>query len=113
SRVHPFDARNDVLPLYPNLIRRGLVRAWRNPGTSGPDFAPGGIDITEGFHPRRDDGTVEKRITVLGWPSEGVMFFQYGALRPNTNHHLMRDILTWMREFWVWEDTTNDAVTVA
>ncbi|MFJ5687998.1 FAD/NAD(P)-binding protein [Streptomyces sp. NPDC093099] len=100
SRVHPFDAKNDVLPLYPNLLKRGLVRTWCNPGTDGPDFAPGGLDLTEDFHPVRGDGEVEKRLTLLGWPSEGVMFFQYGALRPNQNHHIMRDILCWTREFW-------------
>ncbi|MFJ4963799.1 hypothetical protein EES43_28805 [Streptomyces sp. ADI96-02] len=100
GRVHPFDAANDVLPLYPNLLGRGLVRTWRNPGVGEPDFAPGGLDLTEEFHPVRADGEVDRRITVLGWPSEGVMFFQYGALRPDQNHHLMRDILCWMREFW-------------
>ncbi|MER6466084.1 FAD/NAD(P)-binding protein [Streptomyces sp. NPDC001228] len=100
ARVHPFDAERDVLALYPNLLRRGLVRTWRNPGTDGPDFAPGGLDLTEDFHPVRGDGRTDRRLTVLGWPSEGVMFFQYGALRPRQNHHIMRDILQWMGEFW-------------
>ncbi|MFQ3563046.1 FAD/NAD(P)-binding protein [Streptomyces gramineus] len=100
ARVHPFDAEKDVLALYPNLLRRGLVRTWRNPGTDGPDFAPGGLDLTEEFHPVRGDGRTDRRLTVLGWPSEGVMFFQYGALRPQQNHHIMRDILQWMGEFW-------------
>ncbi|MEW1616539.1 MULTISPECIES: FAD/NAD(P)-binding protein [unclassified Streptomyces] len=109
SRVHPFDAKNDVLPLYPNLLERGLVRQWCNPGTDGPDFAPGGLDLTEDFHPVRGDGGVDRRITVLGWPSEGVMFFQYGALRPNQNHHLMQDILCWMRGFWGQRDTAVES----
>ncbi|MEV7251118.1 FAD/NAD(P)-binding protein [Streptomyces cyaneofuscatus] len=100
SRVHPFDAANDVLPLYPNLLKRGLVRRWCNPDVDGPDFVPGGLDLTKDFHPVREDGGIDRRITVLGWPSEGVMFFQYGALRPNQNHHLMQDILCWMRGFW-------------
>ncbi|MFE5888955.1 FAD/NAD(P)-binding protein [Streptomyces sp. NPDC056462] len=100
SRVHPFDAENDVLPLYPNLLGRGLVRKWSNPAVDGPDFAPGGLDLTEDFHPVRADGTVDRRLTLLGPPSEGVMFFQLGALRPNQNHHVMQDILRWMREFW-------------
>ncbi|MFB6977576.1 FAD/NAD(P)-binding protein [Streptomyces scopuliridis] len=109
SRVHPFDAENDVLPLYPNLLRRGLVRTWVNPGVDAPDFAPGGLDLTEDFHPVRGDGEVERRLTMLGWPSEGVMFFQYGALRPNQNHHIMRDILCWMREFWGQDDTAAES----
>ncbi|MFJ5646134.1 FAD/NAD(P)-binding protein [Streptomyces sp. NPDC093223] len=100
ARVHPFDAEKDILALYPNLLRRGLVRTWRNPGADGADFAPGGLDITEEFHPVRGDGRPDRRLTVLGWPSEGVMFFQYGALRPRQNHHIMRDILQWMGEFW-------------
>ncbi|MFF4934849.1 FAD/NAD(P)-binding protein [Streptomyces griseofuscus] len=100
ARVHPFDAEKDVLPLYPDLLRRGLVRTWRNPGIGEADFAPGGIDLTDEFHPVRRDGAVERRLTVLGWPSEGVMFFQYGALRPHQNHHIMRDIMCWMGEFW-------------
>ncbi|WP_053763522.1 hypothetical protein [Streptomyces sp. AS58] len=100
ARVHPFDAANDIRPLYPNLLGRGLVRTWRNPGADAPDFAPGGLDLTEDFHPVRTDGEADRRITVLGWPSEGVMFFQYGALRPNHNHHIMRDVLCWLRQFW-------------
>jgi phosphoenolpyruvate phosphomutase len=28
------------------------------------------------------------------------MFFQLGALRPQQNHHVMRDILCWLHEFW-------------
>ncbi|WP_406727102.1 hypothetical protein WJ438_24165 [Streptomyces sp. GD-15H] len=105
SRVHPFDAENDVLPLYPNLLRRGLVSKWRNPGIDEPDFAPGGLDLTEDFHPVRADGEVDRRLTMLGPPSEGVMFFQLGALRPNQNHHVMQDILRWMREFWGQDGT--------
>ncbi|WP_406193011.1 FAD/NAD(P)-binding protein [Kitasatospora sp. NBC_01560] len=100
SRVHPFDAEHDVLPLYPNLLRRGLVRIWRNPGIGEPDFVPGGLDLTDDFHPVRADGSTDRRLTLLGPPSEGVMFFQLGALRPNQNHHVMQDILCWLREFW-------------
>ncbi|MFD7164766.1 FAD/NAD(P)-binding protein [Streptomyces violascens] len=100
SRVHPFDAANDVLALYPNLLNRGLVRKWRNPGAGEADFEPGGLDLTKDFHPVRKDGTVDARLTLLGPPSEGVMFFQLGALRPNQNHHVMQDILCWIRQFW-------------
>ncbi|MEV0963197.1 FAD/NAD(P)-binding protein [Streptomyces sp. NPDC049910] len=108
SRVHPFDAENDVLPLYPNLLRHGLVRKWRNPGIGEPDFAPGGLDLTEDFHPVRADGEVDRRLTLLGPPSEGVMFFQLGALRPNQNHHVMQDILCWIREFWLHDGAAAD-----
>lgn len=99
--VHPFDPERDELPLYPNLLRRGLVRKWRNPGRGkdGEGYEPGGLDLSPQFHPLRPDGEVDARLTLLGPPSEGVMFFQLGALRPNQDHHVMRDILCWLEEF--------------
>lgn len=101
ARVHPFDPEADTAPLYPALLRRGLVRKWRNPGPPGsPGFEPGGLDLTADFHPVRVGGGVDERLTFLGPPSEGVMFFQLGALRPNQNHHVMLDILCWLDAFW-------------
>lgn len=35
------------------------------------------------------------------------MFFQLGALRPNRNHHVVQDILCWMREFWTTVRTSG------
>ncbi|BAJ28091.1 MULTISPECIES: FAD/NAD(P)-binding protein [Kitasatospora] len=99
ARVHGFDAARDVRPIYPNLLRRGLVRKWANPGLDEPDFVPGGLDLTPEFHPYRADGRVERRITVLGPPSEGVMYHQIGALRPHKDHHVLRDILSWTNAF--------------
>ncbi|ATE58217.1 hypothetical protein CNX65_16915 [Actinosynnema pretiosum] len=100
AKVHAFDPTADVLPLYPNLLRRGLVRQWANPGDgSAPPFHPGGLDLTEDFHPVTDGGA-DTRLTFLGPPSEGVQFFQLGALRPQQNHHVMRDVLAWLRPFW-------------
>jgi FAD-NAD(P)-binding len=101
AHVHPFDPEADTAPIYPSLLRRGLVRKWRNPGPPGsPGFEPGGLDLTADFHPVRADGRVNERLTFLGPPSEGVMFFQLGALRPNQNHHVMLDILRWLDAFW-------------
>jgi hypothetical protein len=101
ARVHPFDPAVDTAPVYPAILRRGLVRKWRNPDpASGLGFEPGGLDLTPDFHPIRRDGVVEKRVTFLGPASEGVMFFQLGALRPNQNHHVMQDILCWIDDFW-------------
>ncbi|MDG6103694.1 FAD/NAD(P)-binding protein [Dactylosporangium aurantiacum] len=99
ARVQRFDAARDVSALYPNLLRRGLIRQWTNPGIDEPDFTPGGLDLTPQFHPVRADGTVERRVTVLGPPSEGVMYHQIGALRPNKDHHVIRDILSWTNAF--------------
>lgn len=101
ARVHPFDPEADSAPIYPSLLRRGLVRKWRNAGSPGSHgFEPGGLDLTADFHPVRGGGRVDERLTFLGPPSEGVMFFQLGALRPNQNHHVMLDILCWLDGFW-------------
>lgn len=100
GRVHAFDPETDVLPLYRNLLARGLVRTWANPSADGGSFAPGGLDLTPDFHPLRADGTVDERLTLLGPPSEGVMFFQLGALRPHQNHHVMQDVIRWLDAFW-------------
>jgi hypothetical protein len=98
ARVHPFDAEADVSPLYASLLRRGLVRMWENPSHEGTPYRPGGLDLSPDFHPLSDTGEADRRLTFLGPPSEGVMFFQLGALRPQQNHHLMQDILTWIRD---------------
>jgi hypothetical protein len=99
ARVHQFNARADASPLYPNLLRRGLARQWHNPDAGG-GFAPGGLDLTDDFHPVRADGSADLRLTFLGPSIEGRRFFQGGAMKPHANHHAMRNILTWLREFW-------------
>ncbi len=98
AKVHPFDPERDVLPLYPNMLRRGLIRKWRNPSYDGPPYEPGGLDLSSDFHPVDEQGHIDRRLTLLGPPSEGVMFFQLGALRPQQNHHVMRDILLWLED---------------
>ncbi|MEI5097706.1 FAD/NAD(P)-binding protein [Streptomyces sp. PmtG] len=101
ARVPAFDAAADIAPLYPNLLRRGLVRVWRNPHTSGgEDFTPGGLDLTDDFRVIRPDGSVDDRISVLGPAIEGQRFFQGGAMKPGANHHALRNVLCWLRTFW-------------
>jgi uncharacterized NAD(P)/FAD-binding protein YdhS len=96
GRAHPFDAQHDLRPLYPNLLRRGLIRRWRNPGTPPePDFEPGGLDVTAEFRPVRSDGTADDRLTVLGGPVEGVAFFQLSAARPQSNSSVLNNIARW------------------
>jgi hypothetical protein len=99
ARVHQFDAAADVAALYPNLLRRGLVRQWRNPSQTGDDFVPGGLDLTDDFHPVRAGGA-DRRLTFLGPSIEGRKFFQGGAMKPHANHHAMRNVITWLRDFW-------------
>lgn len=98
ARVPAFDASADITPLYPNLLRRGLVRKWHNPHTDGgAGFEPGGLDLTEDFRAIRPDGAADPRIAVLGPAIEGQRFFQGGAMKPGANHHAIRNILVWHR----------------
>ncbi|WKX73989.1 hypothetical protein [Streptomyces sp. XD-27] len=100
ARVPAFDASADIAPLYPNLLRRGLVRKWHNPHQGGGEgFEPGGLDLTDDFCVIRPDGSVDRRISVLGPAIEGRKFFQGGAMKPAANHHAMRFTLRWLRTF--------------
>lgn len=101
ARVHPFDPYRAASSLFRNLLRHGIVRLWQNVSASGHTFEPGGLDLTDRFHPVSADGTVEERITVLGPPAEGRQSFLLSALRPGCNHYVMRDILTWLQDFWL------------
>ncbi|MEU2059718.1 FAD/NAD(P)-binding protein [Streptomyces sp. NPDC013455] len=101
ARMHPFDPRADVRPLYRNLLDRGLVRMWRNHARGDEDdFLPGGLELTADFSPLRADGSVESRLTVLGAPAEGARSFLLSALRPDADHYVMRDVLVWLEGFW-------------
>ena len=64
----------DASPLYRNLQRRGLVRAYENrsmsPDVSG--YCPGAIDMTEGSNFVVDgQGIGNEDISVIGIPTEG------------------------------------------
>ncbi|MCP3102428.1 FAD/NAD(P)-binding protein [Myxococcus sp. K15C18031901] len=99
GKAHPFDAERDMGPLYPNLLRRGLVRRWRNPGAvASEDFIPGGLDVSTAFHPLQADGRPEPRLTILGASIEGVAFFQLSAARPQSNSSILNTIARWANE---------------
>ena len=99
ARMHGFDPRLDALPLFRSLLGRGLVRLWRNESPDGEVFEPGGLDLTEDFHPLGADGSAEHRITVLGSVRGGRRSFLLSALRPDVDHYVMRDVLDWLDEF--------------
>jgi uncharacterized NAD(P)/FAD-binding protein YdhS len=100
GRAHRFDPEHDVSSLYSNLLKRGFVRRWRNPGTVRlDDYEPGGLDVTKTFHPVQSDGTVERRFTILGAPVEGVMFFQLSAARPQSDSAILNNVARWANEF--------------
>jgi hypothetical protein len=99
GRVHPFDPRRDVLPLYRSLLDSGLVRLWRNHGPAGTeDFVPGALDLTDRFHPVLPDGSVEPRLTFLGAPAEGLRVFQQSAARPHSNSSVLAVAADWAEE---------------
>ncbi|MEU3608328.1 FAD/NAD(P)-binding protein [Streptomyces sp. NPDC035033] len=99
GKGHAFDADHDVRPLYARLLRRGLVRKWRNPGaTPEEDFVPGAVDVTRDFRAVRADGTVEPRVTVLGAPVERLFFFQLSAARPYSGSSVLNNIARWAED---------------
>jgi len=95
ARLHPFDARRQRDPLYPSLIASGLVRLWENRGADGARFTPGALDLTRDFHPVDNQGHVERRLTFLGAPAEGLCFFQNAAARPDTNSAILNAVNHW------------------
>lgn len=95
ARLHPFDARRQRNPLYPSMLASGLVRLWENPGAKGASFTPGALDLTRDFHPIDRMNQVEKRLTFLGAPAEGLCFFQNAAARPDTNSAILSAINYW------------------
>jgi hypothetical protein len=73
ARYPSVNIRRDATPLYRNLYRRGMVRAYENwrPADSFA-YYPGAIDMTEGTHFIIDGaGTVNDDIAVIGIPTEG------------------------------------------
>jgi len=100
GKAHRFDPVGDMCPLYPNMLRRGLVRQWRNPGSAKTDdYYPGALDLCRDFHPIRSDGTFDRRLTFLGAPSEGVAFFQLSAARPQSNSAILNNVARWANAF--------------
>jgi hypothetical protein len=104
ARVHPFDIQLDASPLYRNLQRRGLVQRWVNRSADGSSFSPGGIAVDHDLHPLTAEGLSDARMTIVGPPSEGARFFQLGALRPDQDHHVMRDVTTWVRSLGLFRE---------
>ncbi|GAA2422377.1 FAD/NAD(P)-binding protein [Streptomyces glaucus] len=112
GRVHPFDPRRDVLPLYRALLDEGLVRLWRNRGPAEPDapdatgagsedagdFVPGALDLDDRFHPVLPGGGTEPRLTFLGAPAEGLRVFQQSAARPYCNSSVLAVAAEWAEE---------------
>ncbi|HEX2091048.1 MAG TPA: FAD/NAD(P)-binding protein [Longimicrobiaceae bacterium] len=100
ARLHTPDIRRDASPLYRNLLRRGWIRPWCNPGRGGePDFVPGGVDITPEHAAVTAEGEVCPTLSLLGAPTEGALFYQIGAARPRCDHHILNDVIRWFDHF--------------
>ncbi|HJR08396.1 MAG TPA: FAD/NAD(P)-binding protein [Pyrinomonadaceae bacterium] len=70
----PANIPRDASPLYQNLQRRGMVRAYENRLMNGDNSAyrPGAIDMTEGERfVVGGEGTANEDIAVIGIPTEG------------------------------------------
>ncbi|WP_162266084.1 FAD/NAD(P)-binding protein [Leptospira weilii] len=100
SRIDSFDAQNDVCPLYPNMLKNGLVTLWQSKNQNGSEYIPGYLSLDPSFHPITKDGTLEESLTILGPPAAVNGFFQFSALRPNRNHSVMREVAIWLDNFW-------------
>jgi hypothetical protein len=74
ARSPSTNIRRDATPLYQNLCRRGMVRAYENRSLSADEsaFSPGAIDMMEGSNFVIDAaGVVNEDIAVIGIPTEG------------------------------------------
>ena len=96
GRLAAFDAADPVEPLYPNLLRRGLVRRWINPAHApGAAFVPGGLDLSASFHPRDAHGQEQTRLTAMGTPAEGQRLLQSAAARPRCGSAIFDHLDRW------------------
>ncbi len=110
ARLHELDIRLDTMPLYRNLYEKGFIKSWSYPSDNNQEYIPGGIEITKNFHPINNDGNINASMTFLGPVSEGVMFFQVGAARPQQDHHVLNDIIDWFEELETQIELKSDSL---
>ena len=86
ARFPPTDIPRDATPLYRNLQRRGMVRAFENRSTSldSSAYRPGAIDMTEELRFVVDkEGVGNEDIAVIGIPTEGNLLGNLTVARDN------------------------------
>lgn len=74
ARYPPVDVTHDATPLFRNLRRHGMIRAFENCARHAGDssYRPGSIDITEPLHfVINESGERNEDIAVIGIPTEG------------------------------------------
>ncbi|KPY23114.1 FAD/NAD(P)-binding protein [Pseudomonas syringae] len=93
AKLHNFDIKKAKNPLFANLVEQGIASYWVHKDCHGVEVALSGFNITREFQFINSHGKKE-RVFCVGQPSEGIMFFQNGSIRPNVNHHVANDILS-------------------
>ncbi|WP_024645363.1 FAD/NAD(P)-binding protein [Pseudomonas syringae] len=93
AKLHNFDIKKAKNHLFSNLVEQGIASYWVHKDCYGVDTSLSGFNITREFQFINSQGKKE-RVFCVGQPSEGIMFFQNGSIRPNVNHHVANDILS-------------------
>ncbi len=57
-----------------------------------------GLSLTKNLHPVASNGKVDKNITFVGPPAEGVKFFHHTLPRPDKKQSIITDIDNWAKE---------------
>ncbi len=101
ARYPPVDIDRDATPLYVNLRRRGMVRAFENrpPASGQAPFRPGAIDMT------RDSrfvigtaGVPNEDIAVIGVPTEGNLVGNFTVARDRWAGVWAKEVLRQLRD---------------
>lgn len=106
ARVYPFDIEAAGNELYRNMASYGLVSVFSNAGASGASHRPGGLAATELGHPVRPNGEIDRHITIMGSPLDGLRYFQNSLARPDAADPALRELAAWSTE--VIEGLTAD-----
>jgi uncharacterized NAD(P)/FAD-binding protein YdhS len=77
ARLDSFSPLTDDSVLTANLLRRGLIRPYRN-----GDYHPGGIDIDTQSRPIGSNGRAHSRLWAIGFLVEGAHFYTHALPRP-------------------------------
>jgi hypothetical protein len=98
AKLHNFSTRDAKSPLFSRLLESGVASHWIHKDQHGIENRVAGFDLTSDFQFINAQGAKE-RIFCTGQPSEGIMFFQNGSIRPNVNHHVANDLLACLDAF--------------
>lgn len=92
AKLHNFSTRHARNPLFARMLESGIASHWIHKDKHGIQNRFAGFNLTSDFQFINAQGSTE-RIFCAGQPSEGIMFFQNGSIRPNVNHHVANDLM--------------------